>query len=50
MECFKIYYLIITNVYLTFEKQLHLLMYLNILEYADIQCSQIHFPRDELSK
>ena len=42
--------LIIVDVYLSFEKQLHLLMYLNIMEYADTQCSQIHIPRDELSK
>ena len=40
----------IENVYLTFEKQFHLLMCLNILEYADIQCNQTHVPRDKLSK
>ena len=42
--------LIIANVYLSYEKQLHLLMYLNVLEYVDIQYNQIHVPRDELSK
>ena len=41
---------IISNVYLILEKQLHLLMYLETLEYADIQCNQTHVPRDALSK
>ena len=42
--------MIIANVCPTFEKQLHLLMYLKTLEYADIQCNQIYVPRDALSK
>ena len=41
---------IISNVCLIIEKQLHLLMYLETLEYADIQCNQTHVPRDALSK
>lgn len=47
---FKFTCMIIANVYLTFEKELHLLMYLKTLEYADIQCNQTHVSRDALSK
>lgn len=50
LNVFKFTVLIIANVYLSYEKQLHLLIYLNVLEYANIQCNQIHVPRDELSK
>ena len=49
-DVFKFTCMIIAHVYLTLEKQLHLLMYLKILEYADIQYNQIHIPRDALSK